>query len=105
MEIQFFENEGKLEALLSKEARPALFNFYAHEIESRFNGYWLEKLDSFEQKYWDIKIGSEILTLHLEHIAGISLFHAQKTNDINIANQLVREIGAFLGTFDYKEQL
>ena len=84
--------EGRCEALISTRSDWRLFEKVARLIVKRFKGRFLEKLDGLDQRYWDIEIKGEILTLHLEHYLGITLFARGKESD-----ELVKAIGDYLG--------
>jgi hypothetical protein len=96
MKIKYISENGKIGAVFSEASDWNLFNRIADFIAEEFNGHWLEKVDGLEQRYWDIGIENAVLTLHLEHYLGISLFPA-KENDAE-ANNLVRKIGDYFET-------
>jgi CheY-like chemotaxis protein len=96
MTINYSTERGRTEARLSNVSSWELFDLVAHTIEQQFGGCWLEQLDGFEQRYWDLEINDVVLTLHLEHYLGISLFPAKNPGDVSEANSLVETIGAFL---------
>lgn len=94
MKIRYLPENGTIQAILSEESDRDFFNRIADFIGDEFNGHWLEKLDGLDQRYWNVKIESVVLTLHLEHYLGISLFPT-KANDAE-ANNLVQKIGEYL---------
>jgi len=77
-EIQLTEESGKSELHISSESNWTLFERIAVDLERELIGFWLEKTDGMDQRYWDLKIGNEVLTLHLEHYLGISAFSNSK---------------------------
>lgn len=92
MKIDFsLDPRGRCEALISENPDWELFDQVAELIVRNFNGRFLEKLNGLEQRYWDIEIEGEVLTLHLEHYLGISLFPQVKE-----ANHLVKIVGNYL---------
>lgn len=77
-EIQLTEESGKSELHISPESNWTLFERIAEVLERELNAVWVEKADGIDQRYWDLKIGNEVLTLHLEHYLGISAFSNSK---------------------------
>lgn len=94
MKVKYKSENGKIEANLSEYSDWELFNRIADLIAKEFKGNWIEKADGIDQRYWDIEIENVVLTLHLEHYSGISLFPA-KANDVN-AKFLIQRIGNYL---------
>jgi hypothetical protein len=97
MKVRYSTESGKTEAQLSKIANWELFDSIAHSIKEQFDGHWVEQIDGVDQRYWDLKVDDVMLTLHLEHYLGISLFPANEPGDLAKANALVETIGAFVG--------
>ncbi|MBB1604929.1 MULTISPECIES: DUF3630 family protein [unclassified Pseudomonas] len=62
-----------MEIEISESADWQLFENVAQVLEQGLGGYWKEKLDETDQRYWDLAVGEQILTLHLEHYLGISM--------------------------------
>lgn len=89
------DGKGRCEALISKNSDWRLFDKVAGLIVKKFKGRLVEKLDGPDQRYWNIEVEGEILTLHLEHYLGISLFPRDKD-----ANEVVRTIGNYLAGID-----
>ncbi|MBA6119281.1 MULTISPECIES: hypothetical protein [Pseudomonas] len=58
---------------ISEHADWKLFESVAHKLERGLCGYWKEKIDGLDQRYWDLMVGEQTLTLHLEHYLGISV--------------------------------
>jgi hypothetical protein len=77
-EIQLTEEFGKSELLISSEPNWGLFEKVAETLESELGGSWVEKTDGIDQRYWDLQIEGELLTLHLEHYLGILAFSESK---------------------------
>ncbi|WP_050977738.1 hypothetical protein [Herbaspirillum lusitanum] len=73
---------------ITPEADEFLFNDIAKRLEIAFDGKWTAKITGLDQRYWDLKVGSAILTLHLEHYLGISLFVAED-GEIAASRQLL----------------
>ncbi len=78
-EIQLTEEYGKSELHISSDSSWTLFEKIAEVLERELNGIWVEKTDGIDQRYWDLKIENEILTLHLEHYLGIIAFSNSKS--------------------------
>lgn len=92
----YSKKNGRTVARLSATASWELFDSIANAMEIRFGGRWINKLDGFDQRYWDLEIDEVVLTLHLEHYLGISLFPAPNPDQLIAANSLVETIGGFL---------
>jgi len=73
-EIQLTERLEENELLISPESNWSLFEKVAETLEFELSGSWVEKTDGIEQRYWDLQIEGELLTLHLEHYLGILAF-------------------------------
>lgn len=67
-----------MELRISEAADWHLFEVIARTLEHSLKGVWTQKVDGFEQRYWDLLVGDQTLTLHLEHYLGISLFNTQR---------------------------
>jgi hypothetical protein len=61
---------------ISGESDPALFERVANILERELNGTWEQRLSGSMQWYWDLRVGDAVITLHLEHYAGVMLFAA-----------------------------
>lgn len=73
-DIQSTEEVGKSELHISAESNWSLSEKIAGVLENELNGVWVEKTDGIDQRYWDLKIENEVITLHLEHYLGILAF-------------------------------
>ena len=99
MQIRFdTDRHGRLEAIISDESDWRLFETLSQLIVKEFNGVITAQLDGFDQRYWDIQIEGQTLTLHLEHYLGIMLFGYDEQGDA-----LVRKICIFLESISTKE--
>ena len=58
---------------LFDEKQHLIFEVVAEVIVTKFNGRIVKKLDGIDQRYWDVCISDNIITLHWEHYLGISL--------------------------------
>lgn len=98
MKVVYSFKEERCEVAISDDADWLLFNGVADAILKKFKGTLVERVDGFDERYWDIEIGKEVVTLHLEHYSGIVLFpQDKKTND------LIREIGSYLEVVEPKQ--
>jgi hypothetical protein len=73
-DIRQFEDANRIELKICESSDWQLFENIAHRLEQELKGVWVEKIDGPDQRYWDLKIEHEVLTLHLEHYLGISLY-------------------------------
>jgi len=97
MKIAYFWKDERLEVAISDDADWMLFNGVADAILSHFRGKLVEALDGLDERYWDIEIGGSIVTLHLQHYLGISLFAENKE-----ANDLIGKVGEYLKALEPK---
>jgi len=77
--------------VITDEADWAEFERLAETIRDGFEAQIIERLDGLDERYWDLEISGQTITLHLQHFLGICVF-AESAE----AEPLVREIGAFL---------
>ena len=85
-------SNGRLELDISDDSSWTEFERLARHISAAFEGRIEAKIDGLDQRYWDIEIEGEVVTLHLEHYLGICLFAAKAEGD-----EVVRRVGEFLG--------
>jgi Protein of unknown function (DUF3630) len=81
---------------VSREPDWTLFDRAADLLAEAFRGRWSEQADGLDQRYWDLVVGGEKVTLHLDHYLGISLFPAEGDKDMEKANELVLRMGRYL---------
>ncbi len=67
---------------ISELADWKLFETVAQKLEHGIGGYWNEKADGLDQRYWSLIAGEHTLTLHLEHYLGISVFVSDNSDEI-----------------------
>ena len=91
MKVEYATREDRLEVEISEESDRRLFNGVADAILRKFKGRLIAHLDGFGERYWDIEISGRVVTLHLQHYTGITLFAKNQA-----ANDLVRAIGNYL---------
>lgn len=69
-----------VEIRISDSADWDLFENLAKIFEKDLGGYWKERLDGADQRYWDLVVEEQVLTLHLEHYLGVSVLIYNSTN-------------------------
>jgi len=84
---------------ITSESNESLFNDIAHYLESAFKGKWATKINGLDQRYWDLEIGPTLLTLHLEHYLGISLFPTNKA-DVVESLRLLQKAHELLASYN-----
>jgi hypothetical protein len=77
-----------------------LFERVAGALRSRFGGEWEAQLDGPDQRYWDLRVGEGLVTLHLEHYVGISIFAAPAASAPEASAELLEEISAHLSSLE-----
>jgi len=92
---------NRLELHISDDFDDALFTKIGELLQQSFGGSWLEKIDGLDQRYWDLKIESSVLTLHLEHYFGIMLFPSSECEDISSANSLIEKAHRLLASSEH----
>ena len=60
-----------LEIEVSTVADQSLFEQLACTLETGLGGRWTQRLDGLDERYWDLQVGTQIITLHLQHYLGI----------------------------------
>jgi hypothetical protein len=58
---------------LSETSDWGLFNRIASELRLALDGTWSVQADGLDQRYWDLEVEGQVITLHLEHYLGIML--------------------------------
>lgn len=97
MKIRYSWKDERFEAIISDDSDWMLFNGIADAILTKFKGKLDQALDGWDDRYWDIEIRGSIVTLHLQHYLGISLFADNKK-----ANELIWNVGEYLQTIEPK---
>lgn len=85
--------QGHLQLVIADEADWSEFERLAGAICTRFDARIVERLDGPDERYWDLEVADQVVTLHLQHYLGISL-HAPSARD----ESLVRSIAQSLKT-------
>ncbi|WP_338525151.1 DUF3630 family protein [Pseudomonas batumici] len=73
-----------MELRISEASDWQLFDVIAQTLEQGLKGSWVTKLDGPDQRYWDLAIDDQTITLHLEHYLGISMLipHEGQSQDL-----------------------
>ncbi|HJR33177.1 MAG TPA: DUF3630 family protein [Pseudomonas sp.] len=61
------------EIYLSETSDRELFNRLASELAQGLGGTWTAQINGLDQRYWDLAVEGQTITLHLEHYLGIML--------------------------------
>lgn len=102
MRIRKTRNErvGQDEFVLSDDSDWSLFDTIASSLESHLQGSWTAQLDGLDQRYWDLRVGDAVITLHLEHYLGIMLFVAHESPDRTASQTLLQNAINHLSSFE-----
>ena len=102
MQIRMTRNErvGQDEFVVSDDSDWGLFDAIASSLESHLQGSWTAQLDGLDQRYWDLRVGDAVITLHLEHYLGIMLFVAHKAPDCTASQTLLENAINHLSSFE-----
>ena len=84
---EYKDSSGRLTFEVSKSDSWFLFRKYAKRLEKQYNAKIIEKLDGFDQKYWNFEIKSTVVVLHSDSMVGISIHIEDGSNE-----ELLREI-------------
>ena len=84
--------ENRAEARLSKSADSFKFRRIARTICSQLAGEVVEQVDGVDARYWDIEVQGEVLTLHLQHYLGISIWARDPGGD-EIIPRVIEALG------------
>ncbi|NIE74142.1 hypothetical protein F3J45_06765 [Pantoea sp. Ap-967] len=60
-----------LEIEVSTVADQSLFEQSACTLKTGLGGRWTQRLDGLDERYWDLLVETQIITLHLQHYLGI----------------------------------
>ena len=91
MKIKYYEDKTSINVELYKDSDEKVFRLIADELSKKFKVKWIEKIDGFDQRYWDFRFKGILLTLHLEHYLGIMIFAIRSEPDIQKATDLFSE--------------
>jgi hypothetical protein len=73
--------QGGLEVLISEDPDWVQFEQFVHRISRETSAQCTERIDGIDARYWDFRIDGKIVTLHLQHYLGISVFGANPEAD------------------------
>jgi len=93
MDVRNYEEARMFSAALLRDSDRSVFQLIADELTEEFDIQWKAKLDGFDQKYWDFEYKGLMLSLHQEHLLGISILVKKPETNINNARKILEEIG------------
>ena len=77
MRVTIDERSGRPELQVSSSGDWDLFERLGERLRQALKGHFTAKLDGIAERYWDLTVGDEVVTLHLEEDLGIVLFPAE----------------------------
>lgn len=84
---------GRLELVITDEPQWSEFERLEGAIRAEFDARIVERIDSPDERYWELEVADQTVTLHLQHYLGISLYAPSAEDE-----SLVRRIGQLLGS-------
>ena len=99
MKFERQETEQGVELSLAGEPDWSFFNRLADSLQEHLNGDWQSQLDGLDQRYWDLRIGDALLTLHLDEDCGISLYVASDAPDGAASRIQLERAAKFLAAY------
>ena len=100
MDVRYYEEGRFFSAELLRDSNGSVFHLIADELTEVFDIHWKAKLDGFDQRYWDFEYKGIILSLHLEHFLGISIFVKKPETNMKNAKKTLEEIGEHFKTWN-----
>jgi hypothetical protein len=88
------------EILVSESPDRAHFDRIAGVLEQGLEGSWIERLDGPDERYWDLAARGGVLTLHLQHFVGITIFVPKNRRDDAASRKLLEEAASLLAEYD-----
>ncbi len=82
----------RYEVQISDDSNWGQFDVICKRIISDFNGTLVSSLDGIDHRYRDFKIDGHIITLHLEHYLGISIYSEHPIDAIQLIDGIAEEI-------------
>lgn len=79
--------KGDLKVVISDQADWSDFERSAEAILARFGARVVVRLDGLDERFWDLQVGQETVTLHLQHHLGISL-HASSAEGESLVKRI-----------------
>ena len=68
------DGQTQFELTVCDSADWSLFERIACLLEVELDGSWTAKVDGLDERYWDLEVEAQQLTLHLQHFLGITLY-------------------------------
>jgi hypothetical protein len=100
MDVRYYEEARIFGVELIRDSDGPVFQLIADELTKVFNIRWAAKLDGFDQRYWDFDYRGVTLSLHLEHLLGISIFVKKPETNLKNAKKILDEIGEHFKTWN-----
>ena len=100
MDVRYYEEARIFGVELIRDSDGPVFQLIADELTKVFNIRWAAKLDGFDQRYWDFHYRGVTLSLHLEHLLGISIFVKKPETNLKNAKKILDEIGEHFKTWN-----
>ncbi|MBU6957962.1 DUF3630 family protein [Pseudomonas sp. CVAP len=92
------------EIKISESSDWQLFENVARALEQGLGGTWVEKADGIDQRYWDLAVEGQVITLHLEHYLGISVLLPPPDHDLMNPDRLQTAVRQSLGAYHVEDQ-
>jgi hypothetical protein len=58
-----------------------IFQSLAYQIITNYNAKIIDKIENFEQKYWDLLVNEQVLTIHSGIYMGIMIYFKDEENE------------------------
>jgi len=100
MKVRTYEDGKFINLELSGDSDWALFQMVADELVETFKIQWETQADGLDQRYWDFEYQGIILTLHLEHYLGISIFADKSKTELEATRQSINELALHFKTWN-----
>ena len=100
MDVRYYEEGRFFSAELLRDSNGSVFQLIADELTEVFKIQWKAKLDGYDQRDWDFEYKGITLSLHLEHILGISIFVKKPETNLKNAKKILEEIGEHFKTWN-----
>jgi len=104
MNIRYYDRDSSTNLELWREPDGRVFQLIANELSKKLKVRWIEKIEGFDQRYWDFKFKGTILTLHLEHFMGIMIYADKSKPDIQRATEPLHVPGDYFNTWNLPEE-
>ena len=89
---------------LSDTSDRALFDRIADELRQALDGTWVVQTSGLDQRYWDLEVEGQLITLHLEHYLGIMLL-VDDADPAWVASERFQALVQRLQVFDQEQSM